>query len=244
MVPLRATSASCLDVTDRKLAEESVADMSRKLIEAQEQERTWIARELHDDINQRIALVSVNLERLQGDSRFAPATTQRMMEIREQLSSLASDVAGSIASFTLFEAGVSGPRDSSREFSAKSYPRSARWRLSLTRRAFQSSYLGRSPFAFSAYCKKASRTPSSTAGQKHFEVRIKGTPNELELTVRDSGVGFDPDEAIRGRGLGLTSMKERLKLVHGRLSVESRLAQGTTIRAIVPFSSGSMAAGA
>src|SRR5207245_1158630 len=66
--------------------------MSRKFIEAQEQERTWIARELHDDINQRIALVLVNLERLQGDSPFAPATTQRMMEIREQLSSLATDV--------------------------------------------------------------------------------------------------------------------------------------------------------
>jgi len=75
-------------------------------------------------------------------------------------------------------------------------------------------------------------------------VRIKGTPNEMELTVHDSGVGFDPDEAIRGRGLGLTSMKERLKLVHGRLSVESRLAQGTTIRATVPFSSDAMAAGA
>jgi len=82
------------------------------------------------------------------------------------------------------------------------------------------------------------------SGSKHFEVRIKGTPNELELTVRDSGVGFDPDEAIRGRGLGLTSMKERLKLVHGRLSVESRLAQGTIIRATVPLGSGAKAAGA
>src|SRR5207249_11409983 len=76
---------SCIDVTERKLAEESLANMSRKLIEAQEQERTWIARELHDDISQRITLVLVNLERLQGDSPFAPATTQRMMEIGDQL---------------------------------------------------------------------------------------------------------------------------------------------------------------
>src|SRR5262249_38660884 len=84
---------SCMDVTERKLAQESLADMSRKLIEAQEQERTWIARELHDDINQRLTLVLVNLDRLQADcSNLAPATTQRLIEIQEQLSSLASDV--------------------------------------------------------------------------------------------------------------------------------------------------------
>jgi len=77
---------------------------------------------------------------------------------------------------------------------------------------------------------------------KHFEVWLKGTPNEIELTVRDSGVGFDPQEAIRGRGLGLTSMNERLKLVHGKLSIDSQLAHGTVIRATVPLNLGTKAA--
>src|SRR5439155_4355433 len=49
---------SCLDITDRKLAEEALATVGRRLIVAHEEERTWIARELHDDIAQRIALVS------------------------------------------------------------------------------------------------------------------------------------------------------------------------------------------
>ena len=73
------------------------------------------------------------------------------------------------------------------------------------------------------------------SGTKHFEVRLTGMANELELTVRDSGVGFDPENGFRGRGLGLTSMKERLKLVHGKLSVESHTAQGTVIRAMAPL---------
>src|SRR5256884_3344258 len=52
----------CIDVTGRKEAEEALSSVSRKLIEAHEEERTWIARELHDDIDQRIALLAVNLD--------------------------------------------------------------------------------------------------------------------------------------------------------------------------------------
>lgn len=73
------------------------------------------------------------------------------------------------------------------------------------------------------------------SGTKHFEVWLKGKTSELELIVRDSGVGFDPENGFRGRGLGLTSMKERLKLVHGMLSVESNTEQGTVVRATAPL---------
>jgi len=56
--------------------------------------------------------------------------------------------------------------------------------------------------------------------------------------VRDSGIGFEPEEAIKGCGLGLTSMRERLKLVNGKLSIESKPERGTTIQARVPLSQG------
>src|SRR5260370_15335128 len=55
---------SCLDVTERKLAEEALSSVSRRLIEAHEEERAWIARELHDDINQPVALLAVSIARL------------------------------------------------------------------------------------------------------------------------------------------------------------------------------------
>jgi len=55
------------------------------------------------------------------------------------------------------------------------------------------------------------------------------------LKVHDSGVGFEPEEALKGRGLGLTSMQERLKLVDGQLSIGSKPQSGTTIQARVPF---------
>jgi signal transduction histidine kinase len=71
-----------------------------------------------------------------------------------------------------------------------------------------------------------------------------GETDAIELAVQDSGVGFEPDEAVKGQGLGLASMKERMKLVEGELSINSQLQQGTTIRARVPFDSKSRAAGA
>jgi two-component system, NarL family, sensor kinase len=56
------------------------------------------------------------------------------------------------------------------------------------------------------------------------------------MTVTDQGIGFDLEDAINSCGIGLTSMRERLKMVNGELSIESRLQHGTTIHARVPLS--------
>jgi len=74
------------------------------------------------------------------------------------------------------------------------------------------------------------------SGVRHFEVSLKATPNEIQLSVNDSGVGFDAERAIQGRGLGLTSMRERLKLVDGQLFIDSKPQGGTTIHVSVPLS--------
>jgi signal transduction histidine kinase len=77
------------------------------------------------------------------------------------------------------------------------------------------------------------------SGVKHFEVRWWGTSDEIHLTVKDSGAGFDREAAKESRGPGLISMEERLRLVHGELSINSQPKGGTTIHACVPFDSGS-----
>ena len=73
------------------------------------------------------------------------------------------------------------------------------------------------------------------SASRHAHVSINGEVDNINLTVKDSGSGFDPDEAMRGRGLGLTSMNERLKLVGGQLSIHSQVGRGTTIHAVVPL---------
>jgi two-component system NarL family sensor kinase len=73
------------------------------------------------------------------------------------------------------------------------------------------------------------------SGVREFAVALRADGEQVHLDVRDNGVGFEPDVAIRSQGLGLISMRERLALVGGELSIESRPGAGTTIRACVPF---------
>jgi signal transduction histidine kinase len=82
------------------------------------------------------------------------------------------------------------------------------------------------------------------SGSACFDVSLGKELNEIQLSVRDSGRGFDVGEAMNGRGVGLVSMKERLKLVDGQLFIDSKMQQGTTIRAIVPLSPRMKSAGA
>ena len=64
---------------------------------------------------------------------------------------------------------------------------------------------------------------------------LTATDEEVQLVVRDTGAGFDLEEAKKNRGLGLVSMQERVNLVHGSFSVESKPGKGTRIFAAVPF---------
>ena len=75
------------------------------------------------------------------------------------------------------------------------------------------------------------------SGSQQIQVSLSVELNEIRLTVRDSGAGFDPKGAMKAQGIGLTSMKERLKLVGGTLSIDSQLNSGTTVQARVPLGS-------
>jgi signal transduction histidine kinase len=84
---------------------------------------------------------------------------------------------------------------------------------------------------------EALRNAMKHSGVKRFEVRLWGSTGEIHLTVSDLGVGFHSGAAMKGTGLGLTSMQERLRLVGGELSINSQPRFGTTIHARVPFTS-------
>jgi signal transduction histidine kinase len=75
------------------------------------------------------------------------------------------------------------------------------------------------------------------SGVGRVEVRLRETPGEIHLTVRDLGRGFDVKAAMQGKGLGLTSMRERIRMVNGTIAIESKSMGGTTIEVRVPFDS-------
>src|SRR5206468_10995582 len=83
---------TAVDITARKLAEEALSAVSQKLIEAHEEESTRIARELHDDINQRLAVVSMSLDYLKQSPSASAADLERIRGIRQQIADLVSDI--------------------------------------------------------------------------------------------------------------------------------------------------------
>ena len=91
---------------------------------------------------------------------------------------------------------------------------------------------------------EALQNATKHSGSRHLQVLLVGKEgNEIDLTVHDSGIGFELEEAIKGRGLGLANMRERLRLVDGQLAIRSKPQQGTTIYAQVPLSPGMNRAG-
>lgn len=233
-----------LDITERKLAEEALSGVSGRLIEAHEEERSWIARELHDDFNQRVALLATILERVKQDlpaeeeaaRRGVEEAAQHVTELGSDIQALSHRLHSSKLEFLGLVAAVAGfCREFSNrqnvviDFHSENIPKALPKEISL---------------CLFRVLQEALQNSLKHSGERRFEVSLKCANNEIELTVHDSGVGFDPEKIISGQGLGLTSMKERLKLVDGQLSIDSRPQEGTTIHAHVPLSLKVKSAGA
>jgi PAS domain S-box-containing protein len=224
------------DITRRKQIEEALSEIPQRLIEAQEQERTRIGRELHDDVCQRLALLAIGLQKLSANFLILPDVRSRIGELKKQTSEIAADIQSlshELHSAKLQYLGIAGAmRSFCREFGEEqkmeidfethdlSIPLSADISLCLFR-----------------VLQEALHNSAKYSGVWHFEVRLWGTSQEIHLTVRDSGVGFDREATKENRGIGLISMEERLKLVKGTLSIDSQPKRGTTIHARVPLSS-------
>jgi PAS domain S-box-containing protein len=227
---------SCMDVTDRKLAEETLSGVNSRLIEAQERERARISRELHDDISQRLAMLTIELEQL-GQKFYdsPPDLLHRVARLRNISGDLASDVQSlshELHSSKLEYLGITtAMRAFCHEFSDQQnvevifdhdeIPRTLPQDISLC--LFRVS-------------QEALQNAVKHSGVRHFDVELRCAPDAIQLTVHDSGAGFDREGALKTKGLGLVSMAERVKLVGGRFSIDSQPHRGTTIRARVPLS--------
>ena len=226
-----------LDTTERKLAEAVLANVSRKLIEAQEQERSRIGRELHDDIGQRLAMVAVQLQQIHEDSLVLLEARNRMGELKKEISGIADDIQSLSHELHSAKLQYLGIAAALRSF-CKEFGEQQKVDIDFNACDLPSPLLPDISLCVFRVLQEALHNSMKHSGVRHFEARLWGTSDEIHLTVKDSGAGFDREAAKESRGLGLISMEERLKLVNGTLSIESQPKLGTTIHARVPLSSG------
>jgi signal transduction histidine kinase len=219
-----------IDITERKRAEEALSGMTRKLIEAQEQERARIGRELHDDVTQRLAMLALELDEIHDTTSdvkpLVREVRKRMTEISNDVQALSHDLHSSKLEYLGVAAGI---KSWCKEFGE-------RHRMQIDFNSNVSSVL---PLEVGVplfrVLQEALHNVIKHSGVRQAEVQLREDSGEIHLIVSDLGKGYDVEAALAGKGLGLTSMRERVRLVNGIIVIESKPMGGTTIHARVPF---------
>lgn len=216
-------------------ARAGLSQLSGRLLHAQEEERTRLARELHDDIAQRMAVVLIDLSRgLHTLPEGATKAREWARALQHALAELSDDIRN-----------IShGLHNSKLEFLGLSAAAASFCKEISNQHALEVSFVHENVrrdlpkgVAISLFrvLQEAVSNAAKHAGATHCRVTLRGSADALHLEVLDDGHGFDPRSVATGHGLGLVSMQERLKLVNGVVTVESAPGQGTSVRARVPL---------
>ncbi len=223
------------DITRRKQMEEAISGVSGRLIEAQERERGRIARDLHDDICQQLALVSIQLELVQRELPDSVSEHRSQVgELRKRIMDISTDV--QMMSHELHSAKLSylGAAVAMKGF-CREFGEHHKFEIDFESRDLPRQLPPDVSLCLFRVLQEALHNAAKHSGVKRFEVQLWGTSRDVHLTISDLGSGFDTESAMKGWGLGITSMEERLKLVKGELTITSQPKRGTTIHARVPL---------
>ena len=239
VTPLQAADGGAVisfnDITERKLAEQEREELAGRLINAQEQERSRLARELHDDFNQRLAVLAVDLERCAEMIKHFPAeASERMLELWNRASEIGADLhtlshqlhsstlesLGLVLGVNAFCAEFAEQQGIQVDFVYENIPRSVAPQIAL---------------CLFRIVQEGLRNVKKHSGSSRAEVRLEGIDEVIHLSLFDRGAGFDRHNPSTHVGLGVRSMEERLRLIGGRFEIQSDPMQGTRIDAWVPM---------
>lgn len=217
-----------MDITDRKTTERSLIEMTGRLIRAQEEERCRIARELHDDFNQRLALLAIGLERLGQTLTPEGEPASQVVDLCRLTQGIASDVhrlSHQLHSAKLDHLGlVPAIKGLCREF-AEQYGA----QINFVHRNVPQTITKDSALCLFRVAQEALSNTVKHSGVRKGQVELFGARGSVHLCISDAGAGFDPQSvSARGR-LGLISMQERVRAAGGTIAVESRPSRGTRI---------------
>lgn len=226
----------CTDINERRATEEAFLEVSGRLIAAQEEERARIARELHDDLSQRMAMLEIGLDQLKQKLPTSSPLVKKQLEdinhIANEVSSYIHHLSHRLHPSKLQNLGLVATlhglcKELSEQYNLKVHftyhniPRMIPNDVSL---------------CLYRISQEALWNVVKHSSAREGKLELSGYAGHIALCVSDAGTGFDPELAKEKTGLGLISMRERLRAVGGQLSVESQPSRGTQICARIPLS--------
>jgi PAS domain S-box-containing protein len=222
-----------IDVAEQKPSEETLKHLSGRFITAGEEERKHIARELHDDLNQRVALISIELEQVGQDLASSKNVVERVKGIQKKIEEMSADIhrmSHQLHPSKLDHLGLAATLNGFCKEISESRGLAIHFRHDLMTGLPKDVEL-----CLFRVAQEALQNAAKYSGASAVEVTLTRSDNGVKLVVSDNGVGFDATSESFTKGLGFISMKERLRLVGGELRITTKKSQGTQIEAVVPL---------
>ncbi|HUO07898.1 MAG TPA: PAS domain S-box protein [Phycisphaerae bacterium] len=228
---------SFVDMTERIEAERAAQDLSGRLIHAQEEERARLARELHDDVTQRLARLAIDVGRVERSPCLDTAAGDLIQGVREGLARLSQDVhalsyqlhPSAVIDLGLVDALTAECDEFSRRESVVTH---------VSLRQLPLAIPSDMAIALFRIAQESLRNAARHGRASKVEVSLWGVDGGVQLVIEDNGVGFDTTLRRNRRGLGLASMRERSRLLGGTCSVDSKPGGGTMVVIWVPLTEG------
>ena len=231
----RAVVRALARIVAHTATDEERRELSGRLIRAQEDERSRLARELHDDFSQRLTVLAIDLARTAAIISDSPVEAiRRIHELRSRVSEIGADlhslshrlhsssleILGLVLGVSSFCGDFAERQHIQVDFAHNEVPRNIPPEVEL---------------CIFRIVQEGLRNVKRHSAATRAEVRLEAIANGLYLSIADQGVGFDMTKRSSRTGLGIRSMQERLRLLGGRVEIRSRPGQGTTVEVWVPL---------
>src|SRR5829696_1043877 len=223
-----------IDISERKRAEQALKDVAGRLIVAQEEERRRVARELHDDFNQRMALLSLELEQL-GKRIEKPLELRKTVQsLQDQANELSAEIHR--LSYKLHPAKLDhlGLLAAVKSLCTE-ITQSGKLKVNFRQAGFPSELDKDITLCIFRIAQEGLRNCVKHSGADSVEVMLTKTRSAVRLLVSDNGCGFNTKSGLMEKGLGFINMKERLHFLGGEMTVYSQPQGGTRIKVSVPL---------
>jgi PAS domain S-box-containing protein len=224
----------CIDVSNDKEAKAARAELGGRLIRAQEEERARVARELHDDINQRLALLANGLEELEKTAVENPesAPPQPFHRLWELTTEIATDIQQLSHQLHPSKLQYLGLGAAAREL-CQEFARQQKIEIQCAVHDLPQDLEESVALSLFRTMQESLRNVAKHSKAHHASIELTRVGSQVQLRVTDDGVGFRSDSPTH-HGLGLVSMQERVRLIGGECSIRSFPGQGTVVDVIVP----------
>jgi PAS domain S-box-containing protein len=226
---------SCFDITERVLASETLSQANARLIEAQERERTRIARELHDDLGSSLAILGIEILRAGQPVSGSPGQrhpgVQEVYKKLQELASRVSHLSHQLHSPMLEYMGLAKAIEKEcREFSEK-----YRIPVSCSCNELPAMLDPNVAISLLRVVQEALHNVAKHSRADNVTVNVIATSTEIKLLVSDDGVGFDAELSRLAPGIGLISMRERMRLIGGAFEIQAEPGKGAKIKCQAPL---------